>query len=96
MSELARFPSVRRDLSLQVPTGVTYAGIEAVVRQIGGKLLRGVNLFDVYHDEKTEVTSYAISIQLQDAEKTLSEKAIEKTMERICGQLNQRLGVTLR
>ena len=36
------------------------------------------------------------SIQLQDAEKTLSEKAIEKTMERICGQLNQRLGVTLR
>ena len=96
VSELARFPSVRRDLSLQVPTGVTYAGIEAVVRQIGGKLLRGVNLFDVYHDEKTEVTSYAISIQLQDAEKTLSEKAIEKTMERICGQLNQRLGVTLR
>lgn len=94
--ELARFPSVRRDLSLQVPSGVTYAGIEGVVRQTGGKLLRDVNLFDVYHDEKTEKTSYAISVQLQDAEKTLSEKAIDKTMERICGQLDQRLGVTLR
>ena len=94
--ELARFPSVRRDLSLQVPAGVTYAGIEGVVRQTGGKLLQAVNLFDVYHDEKTDATSYAISVQLQDAEKTLSEKAIEKTVERICGQLNQRLGVTLR
>jgi len=94
--EVARFPSVRRDLSLQIPAGVTYAGIAGVVRQTGGKLLREVNLFDVYHDEKTEKTSYAISIQLQDAEKTLSEKAIEKTVERICGQLDQRLGVTLK
>ena len=83
-------------MSLQVPAGVTYAGIEGVVRQTGGKLLREVNLFDVYHDEKTEKTSYAISIQLQDAEKTLSEKAIEKTVERICGQLDQRLSVTLK
>ena len=65
--ELARFPSVRRDLSLQVPAGVTYAGIEGVVRQTGGKLLQAVNLFDVYHDEKTDATSYAISVHLQDA-----------------------------
>ncbi len=94
--ELPRFPGVRRDLSLQVPSGVDYAGIEAVVRQTGGKLLHEVNLFDVYHDEKTGTTSYAISMRLQDEEKTMSEKAIEKTVLRVREQLAQRLGVTLR
>lgn len=95
-AELSRFPSVRRDLSLQVPNGVNYEGIEQVVRQTAGKLLKEVNLFDVYHDEDADVTSYAISLRLQDAEKTLSEKAIDKTVQRVQDQLAQRLGVTLR
>ncbi len=95
-SDLPRFPGVRRDLSLQVPPGVTYAEIEKVVSQTGGKWLREVNLFDVYHDEVAHVLSYAISMRLQDEDKTMSEKAIEKTVHRVCEQLSQRLGVTLR
>lgn len=93
---LPRFPWVRRDLSLIVPAGVGYADIEALVRQTTGKLLRQVNLFDVYTDPTSKTTSYAISIQLQDPEKTLQEKAIEKTIQRVKGQLEQRLGVTLK
>ena len=95
-AELPRYPGVRRDLSLQVPAGTTYADIEKVVRQTGGKLLKEVNLFDVYHDEKADILSYAISMRLQDADKTLGEKAIDKTVQRVREQLAQRLGVTLR
>jgi len=94
--ELARFPSVRRDLSLSVPKGLTYAEIEQVVRQTSGKLLSELQLFDVYYDEQRDVTSYAISMKMQDPEKTLSEKAIDKAVQRVCDQLNQRLGVTLK
>lgn len=93
---LSRFPWVRRDLSLIVPKGVGYAEIESLVRQTAGKLLKQVNLFDVYTDKATATTSYAISIQLQDAEKTLQEKAIDKTVQRVKDQLSQRLGVTLK
>lgn len=93
---LPRFPWVRRDLSLLVPAGVRYADIEQVARQTGGKLLQDVNLFDVYQDEAAGITSYAISLRLQDEEQTLSEKAIEKTVDRVRGQLEQRLGATLR
>ena len=95
-SGLARFPAVRRDLSLWIPKGVTYAEIDQVVRQTAGKLLNEVQLFDVYHDEKKDVTSYAISLKMLDPEKTLSEKAIDKTVQRVCDQLKQRLGVTLK
>ena len=87
---------MRRDLSLIVPKGVGYAEIESLVRQTAGKLLKQVNLFDVYTDKATDTTSYAISIQLQDAEKTLQEKAIDKTVQRVKDQLSQRLGVTLK
>lgn len=95
-ADLPRFPWVRRDLSLVVPNGVTYAQMEAVVRQTGGKLLKEVNLFDVYTDEATGTTSYALSLTLQDADKTLNEKAIDKTVHRVREQLAQQLGVTLR
>ncbi|MDC0600237.1 phenylalanine--tRNA ligase subunit beta [Flavobacteriales bacterium] len=93
---LSRFPWVRRDLSLLVPEGMAYAEIEAVVRQTAGKLFRSVNLFDVYTDQSAGTTSYAIAIQLQDAEKTLQDKAIDKTIQRVRDQLSQRLGVTMR
>ena len=94
-AELPRFPWVRRDLSLVVPAGTTYADLESVVRQTAGKLLRDVRLFDVYTDE-AGVTSYALSMTLQDPEKTLQDKAIDKTVQRVKDQLAQRLGVTLR
>ena len=95
-ADLPRFPWVRRDLSLVVPAGVTYAQMESVVRQTGGKLLKEVNLFDVYTDESAGTTSYALSLTLQDADKTLNEKAIDKTVHRVREQLSQQLGVTLR
>ena len=78
-----------------VPSGTTYADLEQVVKQTAGKMLRDVNLFDVYTDD-AGVTSYALSMTLQDAEKTLQEKAIDKTVQRVKDQLAQRLGVTLR
>mgnify|MGYP002620186826 CR=1 FL=1 len=93
--ELARFPWVRRDLSLVVPAGTTYAALESVVKQAAGKLLRDVNLFDVYTDD-AGVTSYALSMTLQDPGKTLQDKAIDKTVQRVKDQLAQSLGVTLR
>ena len=66
-----------------------------MVRQTAGKLLRDVRLFDVYTDDEG-VTSYALSMTLQDPEKTLQDKAIDKTVQRVKDQLAQRLGVTLR
>ena len=58
-------------------------------------MLRDVRLFDVYTDE-AGVTSYALSMTLQDPEKSLQDKAIDKTVQRVKDQLAQRLGVTLR
>ena len=89
---------VRRDLALLVDNAVTFAQIEEAVRQAGGKLLGEVELFDVYEGENLPAgkKSYAVTMTLQDAEKTLADKQIDATMQRIISNLEKRLGASLR
>lgn len=89
---------VRRDLALLLDAGVTMSQVESVVRQAGGKLLRSVDLFDVYEGEHLPEgkKSYAIAMTLRDDEKTLVDRQIEAVMEKIVAALNKRLGAELR
>lgn len=95
---LPKTQPVHRDLALLVDSSVTFDAIAAVVRQTERKLLRDVGLFDVYEGKNLPEgkKSYAISITLQDAEKTLQDAVIEKTMNRIIDQLRRNVGAELR
>ncbi|MGB1074770.1 MAG: phenylalanine--tRNA ligase subunit beta [Flavobacteriales bacterium] len=97
-TNLPKFPSVRRDLSLLVPQHVTFEQMASSVRSSGGKLVQKVGLFDVYSGDGLPegMISYAISITLQDESKTLNDKQIDKTMQRILGQLQSETGASLR
>ena len=81
-------------MSLNIPSGVTYAQIEKAIRSTAGKLLRSVELFDVYRAE--DATSYAVALTLQDPDKTLNEKVIDKTMQRVIGAMDSQLRISLR
>lgn len=84
-SEVSRFPSVRRDLSLLVPMDLRFALLKHAAEQAERKLLRQVGLFDVYQGDKlpTGKKSYALSFVLQDDAKTLTDDQVEKAMARI-------------
>jgi len=83
--ELSKFPEVRRDLALLLDTSVSFHQIEKLAYKTEKKLLRHVGLFDVYEGEKIEPgkQSYALSFILQDEDKTLTDKEIDKVMERM-------------
>lgn len=95
---LPKTQPVERDLALLIDNGVTMEQVEQVVRESEKRLLRGVELFDVYEGKNLEPgkKSYAISITLQDDEKTLQDKQIEAVMAKIVANLGKRLGATLR
>ena len=97
-SELPKFPSVRRDLALLVDQKVSYAEIEQVVLQTERKMLKNVFLFDVYQGKNlpADKKSYAIGMTFQDKDKTLNDKAVEKSVNRILHQLVERTGAELR
>lgn len=96
-AELPRTQAVERDLALLVDKSVRFADIEAVIRGAEKKLLRSVRLFDVYEGKNLPEgkKSYAVSMTLQDNEKTLNDKQIETVMAKIVKALGA-LGAELR
>jgi phenylalanyl-tRNA synthetase beta chain len=96
--EVPRFPAVRRDLSLLLDKAVTYAQLEKLALQAERKLLRQVDLFDVYEGDKLPAgkKSYALSFTLQDVEKTLTDEQVEKAMGRIRNAFEKEAGAELR
>lgn len=95
---LQKFPAVRRDLALLVAENVAYNTLENIAQKNGGKLLREVNLFDVYKGKNLPAgkKSYAMSFVFLSDEKTLNEKQIEQLMTRIQQGLAQEAGAALR
>ncbi len=98
MRELPRFPEVRRDLSLVVDRAVTFAEIAAVARRTERKLLRDLQVFDVYEGDRLETGKKAVAVAftLQDTEQTLTEKVIDGTMARLMQQLEKQVGAVVR
>jgi phenylalanyl-tRNA synthetase beta chain len=97
-TELPKTFAVRRDFSLLLDNKVTFAEIEEVAKACDKQLLKEVGLFDVYEGKNLEEgkKSYAVSFRFQDAEQTLKDEQIDKVMEKIRGELESKLGATLR
>jgi len=97
-TELAKFPEVKRDLALLLDKNVTFAEIEKIAFETERKLLKSVNLFDVYEGKNLEEgkKSYAVSFLLQDETKTLTDGQIEPIMKKLQGNFETKLGAKLR
>jgi phenylalanyl-tRNA synthetase beta chain len=96
--EVARFPSVRRDLSMLLDASTGFDRIVQIARGTERKLLRDVSLFDVYQGDNLPAgkKSYAVSFTFLDEEQTLTDKQIDKTMERLIKAYQDQIGAELR
>ena len=97
-SEISKYPAVSRDLALLVDEKVEFAEIEQIARQTEKKLLKSVELFDVYEGKNlpSGKKSYAVNFILQDETKTLNDKQIEAIMSKLTTNLKSKLGAELR
>lgn len=97
-SEVSKFPEVRRDLALVLDRSVKYADLEVLAYKTGKQMLKKVNLFDVYEGDKIESgkKSYALSFILQDENKTLTDKEIDKFMDRMVYVMEKEAGALVR
>lgn len=96
-AEVSKFPPVRRDLALLLGAEIKYAALEEIAFSTEKKLLKEVNLFDIYIDKKLGgKKSYAISFQLQDNEATLTDKQIDGVMDKLLKNFKEKLGAELR
>ena len=95
---LPKFPAVKRDLSLLVDSTVTFGEIYNLAFQSERKLLKEVDLFDVYEGNKLPANkkSYAVSFLLQDEQKTLNDKQIDKIMQKLQATFEKNVEASLR
>ena len=97
-TELSKFPAVKRDLALLLDKKVQFAEIEKIAYETEKKLLKAVELFDVYEGKNLEAgkKSYAVSFTLQDENATLNDKQIDKIMSKLIANLQNKLDAKLR
>ncbi|QHI34852.1 Phenylalanine--tRNA ligase beta subunit [Kordia antarctica] len=96
--EIPKFPKVRRDFALLIDEATTFAEIDTIAKQSERNLLKEVSLFDVYQGDNLPKgkKSYAVSFTLQDEHKTLTDKQIDKIMNKLQQSFEKQLGAELR
>ncbi|WGK64812.1 phenylalanine--tRNA ligase subunit beta [Croceiramulus getboli] len=95
---IPKYPSVRRDFALLLDEHIQFDDLLALAQKTERKLLKDVNLFDVYQGDKLPKgkKSYALSFTLQDDQKTLTDKQTEKVMQKLQRTFETEFGATLR
>lgn len=95
---LSKFPEVKRDLSLVIDKATNFEDIRKLSHKFERSLIKRINVFDVYEGDKIDENkkAYAISFFLQDNEKTLTDKVIDKTMTRLMQGFERELGAIIR
>ena len=96
--EISKFPANRRDLALIVAENVPSGDIIEACRAVAGEKLTNVNLFDVYQGQGIAEgqKSLAISLTIQDNEKTLEEEEINAVISVVLTELKRRFNAYLR
>lgn len=95
---LPKFPAVKRDLALLLDKKISFKEVKEIALRTEKNLLKNVSLFDVYEGEKlgADKKSYAVSFTLQDDEKTLTDKQIDKIMNKLIGTYKHLLQAEIR
>lgn len=96
--EISKYPAVSRDLALLIDKSTDFAQIELIAYQTEKKLLKRVELFDVYEGKNLPEgkKSYAVNFILQDESRTLNDKQIDAVMNKLINNIKNKLGAELR
>ena len=95
---LPKFPTVSRDLALVCEESMTVGMLEACIKKAGGKLLRSIQLFDIYRGPGIAPgkKSVAFSLELRADDRTLTDEDTTGVVNAVLEKLKNDLGVTLR
>ena len=95
--QISKYPTVKRDLAFVVEKNVVFKDIKDVITKSGGKLLAGLQLFDLYEDKKLgNNKSLAFSLEFSSFEKTLTDEEINPVINKIVKNLEKELKAVLR
>lgn len=97
-TEISKYPAVKRDLALLLNKKVKFSEVKSIAEKFGKKILRNIELFDIYEDEKigAENKSYAVSFTFRDDAKTLQDNDIDGVMKKLMEEYQSQLNAIIR
>ena len=95
---LSKYPSIRRDIAIVVDKSVTFESIRNLIRDVSGKIITDILLFDVYTGENIDSgrKSLALGLILQEKSHTLTDKEVDEVVATVISRLGDDLGANLR
>ena len=96
--DISKFPSMRRDLSLLLDKSVTFEELKDIAVNTDNRILKKINLFDVYEGKQLskDKKSYSLSFIFEDESKTLTDKIIDKIMNKLITSFIDKVGAEIR
>ena len=96
--DISKFPSMRRDLSLLLDKSVTFEELKDIAVNTDNRILKKINLFDVYEGKQLskDKKSYSLSFIFEDESKTLTDKIIDKIMNKLITSFIDKAGAEIR
>ena len=96
--DISKFPSMRRDLSLLLDKSVTFEELKDIAVNTDNRILKKINLFDVYEGKQLSKhkKSYSLSFIFEDDSKTLTDKIIDKIMNKLITSFIDKAGAEIR
>ncbi len=95
---LSKFPSAVRDLAILVPKQTKVDDVLSTIDEVGGDLVRDVDLFDIYEGEELpdDKKNLAFHVIYQSAQRTLSSKEVDEVHQKIIKALEKNPGWQVR
>ena len=96
--KISKFPEVRRDLSLLIDKNISFDSLQKIAMKSGNKIIKSVNLFDVYEGDKLPEgkKSYALSFTMADDTMTLTDIHVDNVMEKLMKSFTDKVGAKIR
>ncbi|MGD0542699.1 MAG: phenylalanine--tRNA ligase subunit beta, partial [Tepidisphaeraceae bacterium] len=95
---LARFPAVRRDISLIVPENLSYEKIDSLVQKLNLEFLESIEFVTTYRGKPLDPDSKSVTIALvfRSPSATLTSEQVEASVRKAIAEAKSQFGATLR
>ncbi len=96
--ELNKFPSVVKDVAFVMPVEMNSSEVEKEIKRFSGKMLKNIQVFDVYRGEniREDKKSIAYSLTYEDDSRTLTTEEVNDLFNKTIDEVCSKLGVTIR
>jgi phenylalanyl-tRNA synthetase beta chain len=96
---ISQFPSTSRDVAFVAKNSLQHGDVMEFIRKAKLKNLENIELFDIFTDDKVlgaGKKSMAYSLTFRNADRTLTDKEVNKAFDKLRHSLEKGLGIELR